>query len=257
MPLKLDTILARLGGCLLPPRCVLCGGPGHDPGLDLCVECDAGLPVLPSRCPRCAGEIEPRAIGSTCVRCVTHPPPYTRCHAAFRYADPIDTLVKSLKYGGRLTMSRVLGELLARSIAGIPDADAATLLPVPLHPLRHAERGFNQASEIARWAARRLGIACDDRLATRVLESPRQVGLTAAQRRTNLRGAFVADRARVHGRHVIVLDDVLTTGSTAAALAETLLLQGDAGRVDVWCVALADAPHATADRSHDVAGDEE
>ena len=257
MSLKLDTMLERVGDWLLPPRCVLCGAPGQDPGLDLCVECDAGLPVLPSRCPRCAGEIEPRAVGPTCVRCVSHPPPYTRCHAAYRYADPIDTLVKSLKYGGRLTMSRVLGELLARSIAGAAGADVAILLPVPLHPLRHAERGFNQASEIARWAARRLGIACDDRLATRVLESPRQVGLTAAQRRTNLRGAFVADRARVHGRHIIVLDDVLTTGSTAAALAETLLLQGDAGRVDVWCVALADAPHATADRSHDVAGDEE
>jgi ComF family protein len=177
---------------------------------------------------------------------VASPPPYAHCHAAFRYADPVDILVKSLKYGGRLTMSRVLGELLARSIAATASTEAAVLLPVPLHPLRHAERGFNQASEIARWVARRLGIDCDDRLAARVLAGPRQVGLTAAQRRTNLRGAFVADRARVYDRHVVVLDDVLTTGSTATALTESLLHAG-AARADVWCVALADPPHATAD----------
>jgi ComF family protein len=197
-----------------------------------------------SSCPRCCAALGTSAAGAPCARCVSDPPPYSGCHAAFRYADPVDTLVKALKYRGQLTISRVLGELLARSVSAASVA-ADAVLPVPLHQLRHAERGFNQATEIARWVARRLELPRDDRLATRVLEGSRQVGLTAAQRRTNLRGAFVADRGRVRGRHIAVLDDVLTTGSTAAALAEALL-QAGAARVDVWCVALAEPPHSLA-----------
>jgi ComF family protein len=240
MPRKLDRALERIGGWVLPPRCVLCGGKGQPPCLDLCADCDAALPVARSRCARCGAGLVAQPGAAVCAACASDPPPYARCVAAFRYASPVDSLVQALKYRRQLTSSRVLGELLARALAadaGMVDA----ILPVPLHPLRHAERGFNQATEIARWVARRLDVRCGERLAARVREGPRQVGLPAAQRRSNLRGAFVADRDLVRGRRIAVLDDVLTTGSTATALTEALLDAG-AARVVVWCVALAEGP---------------
>ena len=241
---QLDSALERLGCWLLPPHCLLCGAPGQAPCLDLCFDCDEELPAASPACPRCASrqDVE-RACATPCERCAVSPPPYTRCHAAFRYAAPVDALVQALKYRGQLTISRVLGELLARSV-GRAGLACDMILPVPLHPLRHAERGFNQATEIARWTARRLGSRCAPDLATRLVAGTRQVGLSAAERRLNLQGAFTANDQRAHGRHVAVVDDVLTTGSTAAALARALLDAG-AARVDVWCVALAEQPNGS------------
>jgi len=237
----LDSVLERLGGWLLPPRCVLCGASGQPPCLDLCTDCDDELPATPPACPRCAARIAWGVPNGVCYeRCAGNPPPYARCHAAFRYAAPVDALVQALKYRGQLTISRVLGELLARSVSGA-GLGADVILPVPLHPLRHAERGFNQATEIARWTARRLELCCDTTLATRCVAGSRQVGLSAVERRLNLQGAFTANGQRVRGRHVALIDDVLTTGSTAAALADACLRAG-AARVDVWCVALAEQP---------------
>jgi ComF family protein len=242
MKSMLDSMLERLGGWLLPPSCVLCGASGQAPCLDLCGDCHDELPAVPAACPRCAARTALAAASpEPCERCAASPPPYTRCHAAFRYATPVDGLVQALKYRGQLTISRVLGELLARSV-GRAGLASDVILPVPLHPLRHAERGFNQATEIARWTARRLEICCDPTLATRRVAGSRQVGLSAVERRLNLQGAFTADGPRVRGRYIALLDDVLTTGSTAAALADALLRAG-AARVDVWCVALADQPH--------------
>jgi ComF family protein len=241
-PSRFDSALERLGGWLLPPRCVLCGGPGRPPALDLCAGCESGLPWAPPACPRCASTLS--ASTSGCEACANQPPPYANCHAAFAYADPVDLLVQALKYRGRLAFGRVLGELLAASLqrAG-PLDDIDVVVPVPLHPSRRAERGFNQAAEIARWTARRLGVGCDERLACRRIANPPQVLATPAQRRANLRGVFGADAARVAGRRLAIVDDVVTTGSTARALAATLL-EARARRVDLWCVAVAGAGSA-------------
>jgi ComF family protein len=244
MPSQLDRYLERLGAWALPPRCVLCTGRVDRDLLDLCGDCAAVLPVATMRCDRCAGGFSSQstvlahAHAITCERCRREPPPYRRCHAAYRYAVPIDFLIQSLKYRKQLALSRVLGELLARSVvqAGVR---AELLVPVPLHPTRLAERGFNQAWEICRWAGRRLDIRCEPRAARRRTAGPAQARSTALERRTNLRDAFVADSSRVAARHVAIVDDVLTTGSTAAALATTLLAAG-AARVDVWCLAVAD-----------------
>jgi ComF family protein len=242
VPFQLDRWLERFEGWSLPSRCVLCARSGRRDTLDLCEHCLAVLPVATSRCPRCAAELPtvgttPRT-SSACARCARAAPPYTGCHAAYRYASPIDALVQSLKYGKQLAVSRVLGELLARSVerAGL---HAGLLVPVPLHPGRQAERGFNQALEIARWTARRLDIRCDPRAAVRRVAGVPQARSSAQERRHNLLDAFAADAARVAGLHVAILDDVVTTGSTVSALANTLLAAG-AARADVWCIAVAD-----------------
>jgi ComF family protein len=220
MPVWMDAGLARLGGLLLPPRCVLCGDRGQPPCLDLCRACEAALPAAR----------EPL---------ITGPGPLRRCLAPFDYGFPLAHLVQGLKYRGELATGRVLGTLLGERIAALGvQSDVDVVLPVPLHPLRHGDRGFNQSAEIGRWVGRRLGLRLDPQLALRRRDTPPQVGLTVEQRRRNLAGAFAAAPG-VRGLRVAVLDDVTTTGRTLHELAGALLEAG-AAAVDGWCVARAD-----------------
>lgn len=215
-----DMNLDRLGALLLPPRCVLCGGRGQPPCLDLCRACEAGLP----------GALPPQGDG---------PMPLRRCLAPFDYGHPLDHLVHELKYRGQLAIGRVLGTLLGERAAALSlQADVDIVLPVPLHPARHGRRGFNQSAEIGHWVARRLGRPLDPRLAVRRRDTRPQVGLAVGHRHSNLLGAFVASPA-VRGLRIALVDDVTTTGYTLQALAVALREAG-AESVDGWCVARAD-----------------
>jgi ComF family protein len=221
LPLQLvDRVLLRLIDRLLPPRCVLCGRRGHEAGHDLCGACAAELP-------------RPDPSGAPAL-----PPPCARTLAACAYAPPVDAMVQALKYGGQLALGRVLGQILAERAAELGlHRDIDCLLPVPLHPRRLARRGFNQSAEIARFAARRLALPVEPRLAIRRSDTRPQVGLTPAERRGNLAGAFAVPGA-VRGLSIAIVDDVITTGSTVTELARALHLAG-AAAVDVWCVARA------------------
>lgn len=144
----------------------------------------------------------------------------------------MDALIGRFKYAGALHFGALLGRLLAAACGGRrPDG----LVPVPLHPARLAQRGFNQARELAQPVARAGGLPVLDDACRRVAATPAQAGLTAAQRRRNLRGAF-AVTADLAGLRLAIVDDVLTTGSTAGALARELLRAG-AASVEVWAVA--------------------
>lgn len=145
---------------------------------------------------------------------------------------PVDALIGRFKYGGALHFGALLGRLLAEACHGCrPDG----LVPVPLHRARLDERGFNQARELARPLARSLGVPILEDACARTVAAPPQAGLAARQRHRNLRGAFTAS-PRVRGLHLAIIDDVLTTGSTAATLALELLGAG-AATVEVWAVA--------------------
>ena len=159
MAASVDTLLDRILGSLLPPRCVLCSGRGQRPCLDLCADCQAELPVVARACLGCGlarptspdqdppDPGEPLRGGTACLACRQHPPPYDRCFAACSYAHPVDALVQALKYGDQLAVGRVLGEVLARGIEAFGlHLDVDCLLPVPLHPRRLAERGYNQSA---------------------------------------------------------------------------------------------------------------
>jgi ComF family protein len=155
-----------------------------------------------------------------------------------RYDYPADGLIKGFKYGRRLAVGRVLGELMAERLAG--RALPALVLPVPLHPARERERGFNQATELARPLAAALGLALDAGLCRRVRATPSQSALDRRTRARNLRGAFALSRA-LPADEVAIVDDVVTTGATAAALAATLRRAG-VRRIEIWSAARATAP---------------
>jgi ComF family protein len=237
------TMIDRAAGLLLPPRCVLCRGPGQRPSFDLCTACEADLPVVPWPCGRCGlpRQDDPSAgtaPGARCGRCLSLELPYERCLAAWAYGFPVTRLVQALKYQGALANARVFGMRLAAAGLVEPQAAQTMIVPMPLHPRRLAERGFNQSREIARVIARRLERPLVEPALRRVRATTHQVGLSRAARLGNLHGAFMADANVVAGRSVILVDDVVTTGSTATEAAATLVAAG-ATRVELWAVARA------------------
>lgn len=219
---------------LFPATCVLCGDVGEG-ARDLCRACHRELPWLINPCPLCA---LPRPAGAPprtpCGRCLRRPPPLIATIAPLSFDYPADRLIRSLKFGGRLLHARVLGGLLADHVLGHLTRRPERLIPVPLHPRRLRERGFNQSLELARPVAKRLDVPLDWRSCRRIRSTAAQTGLTAAERRRNLRGAFAA--AGLDGvRHVALVDDVITTGATVIEAARALRRAG-VETVQVWAV---------------------
>lgn len=208
--------LGILVDALLPRRCVLCAAASRSA---FCPDCALELPVLAR--PRCHICALPIGRGERCGRCLARPPHFDATVAAAAYAYPVDRLVQGLKYGGRLHLAPVLAELLAAEPA--PEADA--LIPVPLHPQRLCERGFNQAAEIARHLARHWRLPLHALCCERLMDAPPQASLPWKSRADNVRGAFRVV-GNVAGRHVAVVDDVMTTGATLEQLAQVLKLAG-------------------------------
>lgn len=230
-----NPISALLNNCrniaqsALPQACLLCGA--RVAGSLICRACGDDMPALPAaRCPQCA---LPAPDGHLCGRCLKHPPSFRHTVAAHAYAFPLDALVKHFKYGGNLGLADWCADSLARALAGTPMPDV--VLPMPLHDTRLAQRGFNQAAEIARRLAPRLGVPWLARGCRRVRDTPPQAGLDLGARRRNLRGAFDC-RADLAGKRVALLDDVMTSGASLDELARTAL---KAGATEVWAWVVA------------------
>lgn len=218
----------RLGRIVSQP-CLLCGT--RTLGGPLCPDCRDDLPRLPAtRCPICA---LPTPAGEVCGACLKRPPAFERCRAAFAYAHPTDVLVQRLKYGAELTLAGFLAEQIVRAVdaADLPDL----ILPMPLHPRRLGERGFNQAVEIGRRLATRLNVPLAVNACRRVRDTPAQAGLDLAERRRNMRGAFACTQT-LNDRRIALLDDVMTSGASLNALAQAARNAGAAG-VEAWVVA--------------------
>lgn len=222
--------------------CLLCDE-ATDAALPICVPCEAELPWLGDHCLRCALPL-PMA-GLTCAQCSGQPPAFSAVLAPWHYDFPIDSLVTRFKHQGRWPLGHLLAELLGQFLQHRFDDGLARpdcLLPVPLARKRLRQRGYNQAAMLADWLGRTLSLPVNSRLLVRTRETPAQQGLDARARRRNLRGAFaLADENALKGHHVALIDDVLTTGATADAIAR-LLIKSGVGRVDVYCLARTPKP---------------
>ena len=203
----------------------------------------------PPACPRCA---LPSPGGQACGACLRQPPAFVQCVAAVPYGFPWDRLVARLKFQGQPEIAGILAQVMAErlAVAGQPGASqpahqppADLVLPVPLSPARLAERGYNQAWELARRLAALRGLAAQPRALQRLRDTPHQVGLSRVERQRNLRDAMWLDPQTITlaGRHVALVDDVMTTGGTAAACTQALLTAG-AASVQVWVLARTPAP---------------
>jgi ComF family protein len=216
--------LARL---LLPSNCALCGAVGDDVVCDPCRADYAGIGR--ARCPCCANPVA-GAQAALCGACLAERPAFDATVAAVDYAAPLDQLVLQLKFGGRLALAPWFARLLRDAVLANPGFQLPDVLcPVPLGPRRLVERGFNQALEIARPLAASLGVCLQPRLALRPLDTSAQSGVAPSERRENIRGAFeVAPDmlVNVEGRHVGIVDDVMTSGHTLDELAATFRQAG-------------------------------
>lgn len=236
----INNIQKRGFSSLFPPVCVLCGDPGsqlHGLGIDLCPACHNELPRLTASCARCAEPLPPMQTShALCGRCQTRPPAYDRCQAMFLYQPPTDHLIQSLKFYNRLELAQLLGTLMANWLEKVIDSTPDVLIPIPLHKNRLQDRGFNQAAEIARPVAKHLNLKLDTKSCTRIKSTSPQSDLSRKERLKNVKGAFEVSGS-VSG-HIAVIDDVMTTGSTAHEFARTLQKAG-ADRVEIWVCARA------------------
>jgi len=237
-PLEVDGGRHRVLRLLLPPRCLLCGGAGAN-GRDLCVGCAGDFTLNTVCCPRCALPLESPA--PLCGECLRREPPFAHAWVPFRYGHPLDLLEARFKFRRDLAAGRVLGgRMIERAWVEEPERPEV-MIPVPLHRTRLRERGYNQALELAQPLARALGIALGPDLLMRSQATPAQTGLDAKARRRNLRGAFAIAPAATLANHIVLFDDVMTTGATLRECARVLRRAGVA-RVDVWALARAPAP---------------
>jgi ComF family protein len=174
-----------------------------------------------------------------CGTCIAHPPPFSHAVAAVDYGFPWSGLVTALKFHAALDTAQALADLMADAVLerGVPLPQA--IVPVPLGADRLAERGMNQAWELARRVAPRLHLGADAGWLLRRVETPHLADLPRAERERAIRGAFAVApgaAARVRGQSIALVDDVLTTGATASEAAQTLLAAG-AASVQLWVVA--------------------
>ena len=202
-----------------------------------CTACDGALPYLDAAyCPICA---LPAPTGEVCGQCLTHPPLFARTTAVFGYAFPLDKLIQSMKYGEQLALAHAFAEKLICRIDknSLPDC----VIPMPLHPTKLRERGFNQSQLLAAKIARELDLELLPNACRRVRDTLPQSALPWKERKKNVRDAFCCD-VDLTGRHVVLVDDVLTTGASLNALAGAVQKCG-AAEISAWVVART-LPHS-------------
>lgn len=227
--------LHSLQAAVLAPRCLLCHAPAT-PNIDLCAACQAELPWQRRGCIYCGLTLPATAAATACKDCLQQPC-FDAAIATFDYRPPVDWLITRLKFHNCFTHARLLGTLMAARIASSSAAGPDYIVPIPLHARRYRERGYNQAELLTRQLVRELGLGMRTNLASRRRHTPPQLSLPAAERRRNVRNAF-AIHGDCSGADIAIVDDVVTTGHTAAALA-TALKQAGATTVRLWCAARA------------------
>jgi ComF family protein len=229
-------LLRGLVDLLYPPACQVCRSPGQYP---LCPRCAERFPLIkPPFCQKCGKPLHgPPDLLFTCIPCRRRRWGFARARSVGVYDGTLRDAIHALKFRRCADMAVPLGTLLAELIAADQELQPDVIVPVPLHPVRLRERGFNQSALLAAQAGRYLERSVDVDTIRRTRPTASQTGLPASERRSNVRGAFVAAPG-LPARRVLLIDDVMSTGSTARECARVLRRAG-AGEVVVATLAIA------------------
>lgn len=222
--------------------CLLCDSPSQRL-LAICEDCEVDLPWLSYQCRQCALPIpDPQAL---CADCIHNPPSFSAVLTPFEFTFPLDTLISRFKYQQNWPYGQLLTALLVEHLKYYFDEGGQRpqmLLAIPLAKRRQRQRGYNQAQMICDWLVKSLNINNPKHLLLRTRETVSQQGLNAKARRANLHNAFqITDATQIKDKHIVLVDDVLTTGTTCSIISELLLKLG-AARVDVYCLARTGKP---------------
>ncbi len=224
----------------LQAYCFLCVA-SHTKNYGLCNACLTDLPWASiSSCPQCGLNAD----GEICGSCISSPPDFDATYAVFVYSYPVDAMIQRYKYNDTLSLSHTFGHLIGNKMLALNVCNSVDLIiPMPMHPTRLKQRGFNQALEIARIIDQLLhknsGTKLDYKSLTRQILTPPQASLPLKDRVKNIKGAFhvSADKlSQIQGKRIAIVDDVMTTGASLNELAKTLK-QAGATRVECWVVA--------------------
>ena len=218
-------------------HCLLCLSPTQNRYL-LCPDCEEDLPENAQHCLVCAIPLtttQAQENTLVCGKCQKNPPHYTTSIIPYIYASPVKQLISQLKFHGNLTYTPLLAQSFIRALKHRSSNLPECIIPVPLHKTRLRERGFNQALEISQVLGKQLMIPIDYSLCQRNKSTPFQSGLSAKQRKLNLKNAFSMTKQHQH-KHVAIFDDVVTTGTTVNELALSLKKSG-VEIVEVWAIA--------------------
>jgi len=222
--------LAQLYSKLMPIHCRLCGIASYDHAL--CKDCISDLPKIGPACPRCA---HPTPNSRLCGRCLAHPPEYHFSTSIYNYQDPIDRLIVDYKFNDKLYLSNFFAQCMFERLKNkqLPEL----LIPIPLHPNKLKQRGYNQSFELAKALSKHLNIPTSNEFLERIIDTKPQSSMPFKQRKKNIQHAFKSS-IKIPFNHIALIDDVLTTGHTANAAAKTLRLAG-ASKIEVWTIARA------------------
>ena len=223
---------------VLPGRCLLCDALTNRQR-DLCIPCEQDLPWLKSSCRLCAVPVHDHV--SVCGRCLAEPPPFVSSHAGFTYTWPIDQLIHNFKDHADLPAGRVLSELLIQSLGNsLSNHKPDVIVPVPLYRRKDRERGFNQSLEIATRLAKLWRIPIDNKCKRSKSTSDQKL-LSVSERLLNVKDVFCTSGI-YRGKHLVIVDDVITTTATVRSLSRVLLSAG-AESVKTICLARTPAQH--------------
>ncbi|MFK5984399.1 MAG: ComF family protein [Pseudomonadota bacterium] len=238
----MGTLIQFFKSEFLSGQCFLCKKQA-DIQSSLCASCCSQLPKNNSCCSICANPLNSEQLNSAliCASCQQKTPRFDRVFSPFLYQHKMIELIPAFKYHAKLFLGKTLAKLFIQQYSNqaISHDLPELIIPVPLHIKRLKHRGFNQSSELANYFSQQWGIKIDDQLVERIKITHTQKGLTLKQRKNNLKNAFrlVAGK-KLNNKHVVIVDDVITTANTVNEIAR-VLKQAGASRVDVWTIARA------------------
>ncbi|PHS72438.1 MAG: phosphoribosyltransferase [Cycloclasticus sp.] len=238
IPSKVNIWLNNAQTYIYPHTCFLCDQPSST-SMDLCTTCLNDFHSIDQRCTYCDIELSGVSLVTTnlvCGRCLKTTPYYDKIRTLYRYSDATRFLIQSLKFNAKHSCARTIGTLMARHFSHLNEKPDA-LIAVPLHPKRLIERGFNQSDLIAQYIQQTLDVPMISHQLQRVTNTVSQSTLKAPERRKNLTNAFRYELLKTYPS-IAVIDDVVTTGSTANEIAKTLKKAG-VKRVEIWAFARA------------------